>query len=101
MTPIQHVSKRKSVKLQKLRLQASEARTDADHAIALARAAKVDLKKARKAHRQARRTAREARKKLKAFLRKLEKLSSKKTKRSAKRAAPPPPVRKTAETPAT
>jgi hypothetical protein len=102
MTPTQRVSKRKSVKLQKLRLQASEARTNADRAIALARAAKVEFKKTRKAHKLARRTAKAARKKLKALLRKLEKFSSRKPKRPVKPAvAPSPPVRKTTETPAT
>lgn len=62
MTPTQRVRKKKSVKAQVIRLQASEARTDADRAIAMARAAKVEAKKARKAYKHAKHAAKEARK---------------------------------------
>ena len=70
--------KKRSVRVQMLRLKASEARTDADRAIAAARAAKVEAKKARKAYKHAKKIAKEARQNLKTLVRKLKKLSPQK-----------------------
>jgi len=75
-----------------VRLQASEARSDADQAESAALAAKADFKRARKAYKQAKKTAKVAKKRLKALVRKLKKLPPSKkrpVKRSPNRPAAP------------
>ena len=91
MTTAQRSSKTKSVKAQKLRLKVSEARSDADHAIGIARSAKAEFKKARKAFKLAKKAAKESRKTLKALMRKLKKIAPAKIQKTeqSKRATPP------------
>ena len=75
-----------------VRLQASEARSDADQAESVALAAKADFKRVRKAYKQAKKAAKVAKKRLKALVRKLKKLPPSKkrpVKRSPNRPAAP------------
>lgn len=84
MPPTNSARRKATARQRTLRLQASEARTDADHAESLARSAKADYKRARKAYKQAKKAAKAAKKRLKALVRDLKKTPRAKRKRPVK-----------------